>query len=261
MKTRPSILLVGTLVAIAQASAQSVLFDFDNAPLHTSLPIDLTVDGVTAHLSATGQGFSIQRADVLGFTPVGFSGFCVYPNSVFAADLKVEFSDTVSDFSILYSPQELGCDDSAKMKVTAYLNGAFVGTNFTAAAFPGTWPSETLSFNSAAGFNSVLVHYDARPPTCQDWGPIFMADNMSVTLAPPEIVLTDVMVLANGTFQFAFTNTPARSFTVLSATNSAVPFTNWTTLGGVPDVAPGRFRFTDVQATNSPTRFYRVRSP
>jgi len=36
---------------------------------------------------------------------------------------------------------------------------------------------------------------------------------------------------------------------------------NWTILGGVPEIVPGQFRFTDVLATNSPTRFYRVRSP
>ncbi len=34
---------------------------------------------------------------------------------------------------------------------------------------------------TAAGFNRAVVHYDARPPTCQDWGPIFVADNMVVT--------------------------------------------------------------------------------
>ena len=159
------------------------------------------------------------------------------------------------------SPQELGCDDSARMKVTAYLNGAFVGTNLTTARYPGTWPSETLSFGSARGFNSVVIHYDARPTTCQDWGPIFMADNMAVTVAPSEIVLTDVVKLASGAFQFGFTNTPGRSFTIFSTTNLSGPFTNWTPLGGVTEVVPGEFQFTDSQATNSWKRFYRVRSP
>ncbi|RDJ93410.1 hypothetical protein B4Q13_22095, partial [Lacticaseibacillus rhamnosus] len=38
---------------------QSVLFDFENAAQDAPLPIDLTVGGITAHFSATGQGFSI----------------------------------------------------------------------------------------------------------------------------------------------------------------------------------------------------------
>ena len=92
---------------------------------------------------------------------------------------------------ILYSPQELGCDDSATMRVTAYMNGVFAGTATKTAANPGTWPTDTLSISAPAGFNSVVVHYDARPPTCQDYGVIFMADNMSVTFIAPPVCLAD----------------------------------------------------------------------
>ncbi len=167
-------------VLFVPTTSRAVLFDFDNAPLYASLPIDLTVGGITAHLSATGQGFSVQRADVLGFTPVGFAGYCLYPNSVFAADLLVGFSVPLSDFSIMFAPEEYGCDSSARMRVTAYMDGVFVGTDTTRADPPGTWPTGTLSFSSAQDFNSVVVHYDS-PPACGDWGPIFMADNMNVT--------------------------------------------------------------------------------
>jgi hypothetical protein len=162
--------------------AQSpVLFDFDTGPVHVSLPLDYTVGGITAHLSATGQGYSIQPANTMGFTPAGFSGNCIYPNSVFSADLLVSFSSSLTAFSIMFAPQELGCDDTATMRVTAYLNGVLLGTNTAMAPQPGTWPTGTLSFTSAQPFNSVVVHYDHRPPTCQDWGPIFLADNMIVT--------------------------------------------------------------------------------
>jgi hypothetical protein len=164
---------------VAPARGQ-VLFDFDNAPLHTPLPLDLTVDGITAHLSATGQGFPIQAADAL---TVGFSGFCVYPSSVFPADLLIGFSSSLSDFSILYAPEEYATDSSARLRVTAYLDDLLVGTNI-ATAEPGTWPTATLSFSSAQAFNRVVVHYDAPPPTGGDWGPIFMADNMRVTSVP-----------------------------------------------------------------------------
>lgn len=70
------------------------------------------------------------------------------------------------------------------MHVTAYMSGVLVGTNTMVADPPGTWPSATLSFSSPLGFNSVVVHYDQRPPTGGDWGPIFMADNMNVTAVP-----------------------------------------------------------------------------
>jgi len=167
---------------LTQALAQPVLFDFDSAPLHSPLPINLTVSGITAHFSATGQGYSIQRADTMGFTPVGMAGNCIYPSSVFLSDLLISFDTRLTAFSILYAVQELACDGSATMRVTAYLDGAPVGTN-TMVAVPGaTWPTATLSFSSASPFNSVVVHYDSGPPGggC-DWGSIFMADNMIVT--------------------------------------------------------------------------------
>ena len=181
---RPGAALAAAVCLVAaRAAAQGVLFDFVNAPLHTSLPISLTSGDVTARFTATGQGFSVQRADTMGFTPQGFTGFCLYPNSVFAADLQVDFSLSLTNFSILYAPQELGCDSSATLRATAYLDSVFVGTAVTNAQAPGTWPSETLALTTTNGFNRVVVHYDARP-ACTDYGPIFMADNMTVTPAP-----------------------------------------------------------------------------
>lgn len=168
---------------ILPASAQAILFDFDNAPLHSSLPISQTVSGLTAQFAATGQGYSIQDANVLGFTPQGFSGRVIYPNSINLSDLLIKFSSTLTDFSIMYACQELGCDDAATMRVTAYMNGSLIGTNTKTASNPGTWPVDTLSCSFSQGFDSVVVHYDKRPPTCQDYGTIFMADNMKVTTA------------------------------------------------------------------------------
>ncbi len=170
---------------LLQMEAQEVLFDFDAAPVYTPFPIDQTAGGITAHFSGTGEGYSIQDANTMGFTPDGFGGHCIYPGSVFLADLLISFDKTLTDFSILYACQELGCDDAATMRVSAFLNGVFVGTNTEVAANPGTWPSATLSCSFASGFDSVVVHYDSPPPTCSDYGVIFMADNMRVT--PMEI--------------------------------------------------------------------------
>lgn len=175
--------LVSAAIA-ANARAQSVLFDFENAPQYTPLPIDLAAGGVTAHFSATGQGYSIQMAGALGFTPVGFSGRCIYPSSVYASDLNISFSKTVTAFSILYAAQELDCDCASTLKVTAFMNGVVVGSSIMSAVPGGVWPSATLAFNSAAGFNSVVVHYQSAPPCGCDYGVIFMADNMRVTPAP-----------------------------------------------------------------------------
>jgi hypothetical protein len=74
-------------------------------------------------------------------------------------------------------------------------------------------------------------------------------------------ILKEAKILANGSFQFAFTNTPGAVFSVLTATNPSLPIVNWTVLAGLIEVSPGQFQFTDSQATNHPQRLYRLRSP
>ena len=240
-------------------SAQSVLFDFDSLPAHSGLPGAYTVGGITASFSTTGQGFSIQSANTMGFTPVGFGGNCVYPNSIFLADLLVAFSPPLSDFSILYSPQELGCDDSATLRVTAFRGSTFVGTATATAANPGTWPSETLAFSSTEPFDNVVVHYDARPPTCQDWGPIFLADNLQVTPAQP--TLTDEVKLVGGVAQFDFVYAQGAACSAYDSTDPSLPIASWTLVDLPTEVSPGQYRFTDAGAAAAPALFYRATCP
>ena len=79
--------------------------------------------------------------------------------------------------------------------------------------------------------------------------------------APAPAMLTNLVKLTNGAFQFAFRSTPSMSFTALATTNMSLPLSNWTVLGGVMEILPGWFQFADPQATNTPKRFYRIRSP
>lgn len=171
------------LVAEFVPEANTAVFTFDDAPVHTSIPVSLSNNSLGAQVSGTGGSFSIQPANTLGLTPVGFGGLCLYPNSVFGGDLLVSFSRPLTGFSIMYCALELGCDDSSTMRVTGYLNGALVATATTTAPVPGTYPTGTLSLVSAAPFDSVVVHYDAHPPICQDWGPAYLADNMIAVMA------------------------------------------------------------------------------
>jgi hypothetical protein len=169
------------ITQISQVSAQQVLFDFDNAPLYSNLPLYQTAGGITAHLSATGAGYSIQNANVLGFTPPGFSGRIIYPNSIYGADLLIHFDHTLTDFSIMCCTQELACDDAATVRVTAFMNGTYVGYADRMAICPCTWPVDTLMYTFTQGFDSVVVHYQQVPPTCQDYGVVMLFDNMRVT--------------------------------------------------------------------------------
>jgi uncharacterized repeat protein (TIGR03803 family) len=75
-----------------------------------------------------------------------------------------------------------------------------------------------------------------------------------------ETVISGVTNLPDGTFQFAFTNTPGASFTVLTSTNITLPLDEWTSAGAALETSPGSYQFTD-ETTSSPQRFYRIRSP
>lgn len=165
-------------------AASTVVFDFENGPFHGSTPFDQSADGLNAHFAATGSGFSLQPANTMGFTPVGFSGYCIYPNSVFASDLTITFDLALTDASILYAPQELATDSSCTMRITAYSGTTYVGTNTYQIPEPGTWPTGTLSFSSATPFDKIVIHYDKPPPTGGDYGPIFMADHLVVNTVP-----------------------------------------------------------------------------
>ena len=77
----------------------------------------------------------------------------------------------------------------------------------------------------------------------------------------PAIVLAPSSTFVGGAFQFTFTATAGQSFTVWSTADVSAPFSTWTSLGGVTEVSPGLYQFSDSQATNLVRRFYRVTSP
>ncbi len=76
-------------------------------------------------------------------------------------------------------------------------------------------------------------------------------------------LLTGLTRLGNGSFKFSFTNLIGASFTVFASTNVALPFNSWSNLGPAFETPAnsGQYQFTDPQATNFATRYYRVKSP
>jgi alpha-tubulin suppressor-like RCC1 family protein len=95
---------------------------------------------------------------------------------------------------------------------------------------------------------------DAYSPT-----PVLWPENAVPTANT--ITLNSARKLSDGSFQFAFTNTPGALFRVMTATDVSTSLTNWTPLGGAMEVSAGQFQFTDAQATANPRRFYHVLSP
>lgn len=88
-------------------------------------------------------------------------------------------------------------------------------------------------------------------------------NTLTIHSPPTPIVLTGASMLTDGSFYLAFTNTSSLTFSVLATTNVALSLSNWAVLGSATEtpLGSGQFQFTDPQATNSPQRFYRLRSP
>lgn len=180
------------LVANFNLISGSVFFDLDNGPVDASLPVDLAVDGLGAHFWATGpSNYRVLPATDGDFPLEGFYGLCIFPDTDTESDLEIDFDQPLGFFSIMYAPNEVGCDDTATMRLTAFLDGVYVGTSTSMAAAPGDWPTGILSFSSDQAFDQVVIHYDSPPPTCQDWAPAFAVDNMLVTLAPGTAAVDD----------------------------------------------------------------------
>lgn len=66
--------------------------------------------------------------------------------------------------------------------------------------------------------------------------------------------------LPNGNLAITFTNLAGLDFEMFAATSLSQPLNAWTNLGSVVEVSPGKFQFTDTQASNNPQRVYRVRA-
>lgn len=162
------------ITAFFDLAPDAVAYDFDGGPYSVSLPLDYTANGVVAHFTG---GYSTQAVGTVGISPSGFSGYMLYPNSVFASDLGIRFSEAMKYFSVSAATGDLVCDTSSRLRATGYLGGVAVGTN-TLVPPQGAYPAGTLTLAVPAGFDSVVVHWDGPGVACQDYGPILFADNV-----------------------------------------------------------------------------------
>jgi alpha-galactosidase len=83
----------------------------------------------------------------------------------------------------------------------------------------------------------------------------------ALAIAPGPFEVFPPLVLPNGSLQITFTNVPGTSFTVLAATNLALPLSQWTVLGSASETSRGKFQFNDTMTPANRCRFYRMTSP
>ncbi len=129
----------------------------------------------------------------------------------------------------------------------------------------GTWTTTTAVLNTARYVHTATLLANGKVLIAGGSatnGLLASAELYNPANGPASpIILSNPTKLPSGAFQFGFNYTPGVTFTALATTNASLSSSNWTLLGGVTEMSPGQFRFTDPQATNNPRRFYRIRSP
>jgi N-acetylneuraminic acid mutarotase len=128
----------------------------------------------------------------------------------------------------------------------------------------GTWTSTSNSMTTARYLHTATALQNGQVLVAGGFngGSLSSSELYSPDIAViGTIFLNNAIMLPDGAFQFAFTNTPHATFTVSVSTNIALPLNNWTILNGAMEISLGQFQFTDLQATNDGQRFYRVHSP
>jgi hypothetical protein len=111
----------------------------------------------------------------------------------------------------------------------------------------------TNSVGSNAGADLTFTTLAVAPTA------ITQTASVTASTAPPFI--GSAILLTNGAFQLTFTNTNNIAFSVLGTIDLRLPASNWTVLGLSTNIGGGRQGFTDSEATNFATRYYRLRFP
>ena len=233
---------------------------------HLSYPINLAFDSAG----------NIYVANNTNANPYA-SGWPPSPYDNTIEEFSSNFTDLGAFATNLNNPWGLAFDSSGNLYVTSsgsnriykFLPGG-VRTIF-AAASSGLSGPRGLAFDSGGNLyvansgNGTIEMF--TPNATHSLFASGLSSPSSIAIFPglklwsaTAITLDNPKAMPSGSFQFNFTDNAGLAFVVLGATNVSSSLTNWTALGGVTEVSPGQYQFTDSQTTNSGQRFYRIRS-
>ena len=168
----------------------------------------------------------------------------------------------------IFDPTERQTGDTVfligKYDFTASPNSVSLWINPSTSTFGSVSEPTTGSLSANTGTDGFAIdRFNMRQntatsvPAAMQWDELRIGSTWTDVTPPPRPLLSDLRKLANGAFQFAYTNSSARSYSVYASTN----LIDWAPLGAATLVAPGLYQFTDPAATNFPQRFYQLRSP
>jgi autotransporter-associated beta strand protein len=137
--------------------------------------------------------------------------------------------------------------------------GTLIITNIGAQPFTN---GTALSLFSAASYSAGAVTIQpASPGTGLMWDASDLAVNGTLKVVPAVApVVSSPTRLPSGNISFNLTGVPGQGYSVRASTNVALPLGSWTVLssGSLPSAVS---TFTDLTATNFPSRYYRASTP
>jgi hypothetical protein len=216
----------------------------------TNLPIGAWAPGVALWLvwqqldSAGGaQGLAI---DNLSFSAVALPVAATLPASgttATAAALRASVTPSGSATAYWF---EYG---------TTAAYGSASATNVVAAG-----ASQVLVTNLISGLSAgATYHYHV---VATNVAGVSTGEDMTfTTTAVSRPTLGGATMLANGGFQFTFTNTPGLSFRVLATNDISAPVSTWPALGSATEVTAGHYSFTHNLANTNSRYFYILVNP
>jgi hypothetical protein len=183
-----------------------------------------------------------------------YSGDAVFPTGKAGLAQKVHRTLTTTSVSASASNNVLS--------ITATVAPAFPGTNVPTGMLCLWAGSNVLIQRSLT--NATVSIAITNPVGTYAIPATYASDTLCASSAgalgviPPRI---STSLSSNGAVQLDFTNFTEGPYTILGAYDLALPASNWPVLGTASEISPGKFHFTDTDATNYSQRFYRVRSP
>jgi uncharacterized delta-60 repeat protein len=123
---------------------------------------------------------------------------------------------------------------------------------------PGGWELTGLELPT-----NGLVRAQARVRSGESRGSSGLVEtSISFAFNPADFLrFTEITRLPDGRVRVQFTGDNSVSWIGVGSTNMASPLMDWTPLGPATQISPGQFEFVDSDASDHPSRFYRIRSP
>jgi hypothetical protein len=94
-------------------------------------------------------------------------------------------------------------------------------------------------------------------PAGMQWDELRVGRTWLDVTPPPPPLITEIIKLPGGAFQFRYKQGGAQTYSIYATTN----LIDWSAVGSATQVAPGVYEFIDPNAANLTQRFYQLRSP